>query len=274
MMLKNPQYLDIICLMDTGNKSKNIREFRAARDLLQKQVYEVAEALDIGCSIIEGAEGFLETKAEKIQYVLDEKEGTTFFNILFTTNDMPRSVFTATYSSKYSEPPLAKVESARFPNTIDKYCEIYTYLSKKSTDMIRQAIFSKYSKNDKEDENEYEEKRKAEQESLKREAEELSLLVESACKTTKGAEEFLENYAEIVFRKLDIEKGTVLFVIVIKQDNPLDNIKTIFFNPKSTYPIYNAEVTINNGRNEHSKYLSKKSTDMIREAIFSKYYNK
>lgn len=81
---------------------KNIQELRAARDLLQKQVREVAEALDIGCSIIEGAEGFLETKAEKIQYVLDEKEGVTFFNILFTANDMPRSVFTVSYSSKYS----------------------------------------------------------------------------------------------------------------------------------------------------------------------------
>lgn len=272
MMLKNPQHLDIICLMDTGNKFKNIREFRAARDLLQKQVREVAEALDIGCSIIEGAEGFLETKAEKIQYVLDEKEGTTFFNILFTTNDMPRSVFTVTYSSKYSEPPLAKVESARFPNTIDKYCEIYTYLSKKSTDMIREAIFSKYHKNSKEDESEYEEKRKAEQESLKREVGELSQLLESACKTTKGAEEFLKNHAEIVFRKIYREKGTVLFVIVVKQDNPLDNIKTILFNPQDT--PYNAKVTINNSRNEQSKNLSKKSTDMIREAIFSKYYNK
>lgn len=128
--------------MDT--EFKNIQELRAARESLQKQVREVAEALDIGCSIIEGAEGFLETKAEKIQYVIDEKEGTTFFNILFTTNDIPRSVFTVTYSSKYSELPLAKVESARFPNTLDKYCEIYTYLSKKSTDTIRQAIFSKY----------------------------------------------------------------------------------------------------------------------------------
>ncbi len=251
---------------------KSIQELRAARDLLQKQVREVAEALDIGCSIIEGAAGFLETKAEKIQYVIDEKEGTTFFNILFTTNDMPRSVFTVTYSQKYSEPPLAKVESSRFPNTIDKYCEIYTYLSKKSTDMIREAIFSKYRKDNREDGSEYEEKKKAEQELLKREAEELSQFVESACKTTKGAEEFLKNYAEIVFRKLDRKKGTLLFVIVVKQDNPLDNIKTILFNPQDT--PYNAKVTINNSRNEQSKNLSKKSTDMIREAIFSKYYNK
>lgn len=225
MMLKKHQYLYIMFLMDTD--FKNIQELRAARDLLQKQVREVAEALDFGCSIIEGAEGFLETKAEKVQYVIDEKEGTTFFNILFTTNDMPRSVFTVTYSSKYSEPPLAKVESARFPNTIDKYCEIYTYLSKKSTDMIRVAIFSKYRKNSKEDKNEYEEKRKAEQESLKREAEELSLLVESACKTTKGAEEFLENYAEKITYKLNREKEFKFFIVVIKKNNPLDNVRTI-----------------------------------------------
>lgn len=108
----------------------------------------------------------------------------------------------------------------------------------------------------------------AEQELLKREVEELCQLVESTCTTTKGAEEFLKSHAEKVFRKLDIEKGTVSFIIIVKQDNPLGNIKTIFFNPEySPSPLCGAEVTSENRKGKSSRYISEKTTNILREAI-------
>lgn len=107
----------------------------------------------------------------------------------------------------------------------------------------------------------------AEQELLKREVEELCQLLESACTTTKGAEEFLRNYAEKVFRKLDIEKGTGSFIIIIKQDNPLGNIKTVLFNPEYSPPLCGAEVTSENRKGKSSRYISEKITNILREAV-------
>lgn len=107
----------------------------------------------------------------------------------------------------------------------------------------------------------------AEQELLKREVEELCQLVESACTTTKVAEEFLRNHAEKVFCKLDTEKGTLSFIIIIKQDNPLGNIKTIFFNPEYSPPLCGAEVTSENHKGKSSRYISEKTTNILRETI-------
>lgn len=100
-----------------------------------------------------------------------------------------------------------------------------------------------------------------------KEATELAELTESACTTTKGAEEFLKSHAEKVFRKLDIEKGTVSFIIIIKQDNPLGNLKTMFFNPEYSPPLCGAEVTSENRKGKNSRYISEKTTDILREAI-------
>lgn len=107
----------------------------------------------------------------------------------------------------------------------------------------------------------------AEQELLKREVEELCQLLESSCKTTKGAEEFLKSHAEKVFRKLDIEKGTVSFIIIIKQDNPLGNIKTVLLNPEYSPPLCGAEVTSENRKGKSSRYISEKTTNILRETI-------
>lgn len=107
----------------------------------------------------------------------------------------------------------------------------------------------------------------AEQELLKREVEELCQLLESTCTTTLDAEEFLENHAEKVFRKIDIEKGTVSFIIIIKQNNPLGNLKTIFFNPEYSPPLCGAEVTSENRKGKDSRYISEETTDILREAI-------
>ena len=114
----------------------------------------------------------------------------------------------------------------------------------------------------------------AEQELLKREVEELCQLLESACTTTKGAEEFLRNYAEKVFRKLDIEKGTVSFIIIVKQDSPLGNIKTVLFNPEYFPPLCGAEVTSENRKGKSSRYISEKTTNILREAILYTTINK
>ncbi len=113
-----------------------------------------------------------------------------------------------------------------------------------------------------------------EQELLKREVEELCQLLESTCTTTKGAEEFLKSHAEKVFRKLDIEKGTVSFIIIVKQDNPLGNIKTILFNPEYSPPLCGAEVTSENRKGKSSRYISEKTTNILREAVLYTDINK
>lgn len=114
---------------------------------------------------------------------------------------------------------------------------------------------------------EYEEARKADMEVLKKEATEIYQLAESACKTTKGAEEFLRNYAEKITFKLNRGKEFKFFVVVIKKNNPLDNVRTIYFSQYSIF--YSAKVTSDSHKNEYSKRLARKTTDTLKEAVFS-----
>ena len=114
---------------------------------------------------------------------------------------------------------------------------------------------------------EYEEARKADMEVLKKEATEICQLAESACKTTKSAEEFLRNYAEKITFKLNRGKEFKFFVVVIKKNNPLDNVRTIYFSQDSIF--YSAKVTSDSHKNEYSKRLARKTTDTLKEAIHS-----
>lgn len=100
-----------------------------------------------------------------------------------------------------------------------------------------------------------------------KEATELAELVESSCTTTRGAEEFLRNYAEKITFKLNREKEFKFFVVVIKKNNPLDNIRTIYFSQDSIF--YSAKVTSDSHKNEYSKHLARKTTDTLKEAILS-----
>lgn len=104
-------------------------------------------------------------------------------------------------------------------------------------------------------------------EDIVKEATELAKLTESACTTTKGAENFLKTYAEKITYKLNREKEFKFFVVVIKKNNPLDNVRTIYFSQDSIF--YSAKVTSDNHKNEYSKYLARKTTDTLKEAIHS-----
>lgn len=104
-------------------------------------------------------------------------------------------------------------------------------------------------------------------EDIVKEAIELAELTESACTTTKGAENFLKNHAEKITFKLNREKGFKFFVVVIKKNNPLDNVRTIYFSQDSIF--YSAKVTSDSHKNEYSKHLARKTTDTLKEAIHS-----
>ena len=100
-----------------------------------------------------------------------------------------------------------------------------------------------------------------------KEATELVELTESACTTTLEAENFLKNHAEKITFKLNREKEFKFFVVVIKKNNPLDNVRTIYFSQDSIF--YSAKVTSASHKNEYSKYLARKTTDTLKEAVFS-----
>lgn len=104
-------------------------------------------------------------------------------------------------------------------------------------------------------------------EDIIKEATELAELTESSCTTTRGAEEFLKTYAEKITFKLNREKGFKFFVVVIKKNNPLDNVRTIYFSQDSIF--YSAKVTSDSHKNEYSKRLARKTTDTLKEAIRS-----
>lgn len=104
-------------------------------------------------------------------------------------------------------------------------------------------------------------------EDIVKEATELAELIESACKTTKSAEEFLRKYAEKITFNLNRGKEFKFFVVVIKKNNPLDNVRTIYFSQDSIF--YSAKVTSDSHKNEYSKRLARKTTDTLKEAIHS-----